>query len=408
MKCKRLFKIGLVLILLAGLMFLTGCWGKQEVEELAPLLGVGFDLGEKPGTFLITQQFARPTKGSESGGEIKNRTFTVEASTARESIEKVSKLNYRTPFMGSLKVIVIGEDLAKASDFNDILDFAQRYSEFRRSMYLVIAKGKAKDILNLKLRSGLLPAMGIKSIIEGGDELSSFPTVRLGHYLTILGTVSTAPILPVLESLKTGEGGVEYHAEGNDEAGEMRINSAGVLHGNRLVAFLTDEETKGYMWLENQVANRFIDTVKLKEINPKFGGRVIKSRTKYKIKDNNGKMELQYQIKSSVEIDEVLGLKKQVSGSEWVDLITMAEKNFAEVIKKECETSIKKERELSYDFLGIGRHLEEKKFAYWKTIKDHWEEEIKDFPISVEVEVTVHHSGMSSSSAVNSTGEGQE
>ena len=402
-KCETL----LILILITCLLFLTGCWGKREVEQLAPLLGLGFDLGEEPGTFLITQQFARPKKGGESGAEIEDRTFSIEGRSARDVIEKFSKVTYRAPFMGSLKVIVIGEDLAKTSGFNNILDFEQRFAEFRRSMYLILAKGKAQDILNLKLRSGLLPAIALKSNIEGGQEISTFPTVRLGHYLTILGTKSTAPIFPVVESVKSGEG-IEYKADGKDEAGEMRIKGAGVMRGDHLVDFLTDEETKGYMWLENDVIHRSINTVDLEENNVKFGGKVIKSSTKYKVKANNEKMELQYQIKTSIAIDEILGLKKQLSGPDWVELVKEAEKSFAKVIEKECESSIEKQRELGLDFLGIGRHIEQKNSAYWKTIKDQWEDKIADFPVSLEVQVTIHHSGMSSSSATNSEGEGQD
>ncbi|MCB8816798.1 Ger(x)C family spore germination protein [Desulfosporosinus shakirovi] len=400
-------KFILRLTIIACLLFLTGCWGKKEVEDLAPLLGVGFDQGEQPGTFLVTEQFARPKKDSSSGAEIEDRTFSVEASSVREAFEKFSEVAYRTPFMGSLKVIIIGEDFAKSGDFNNILDFFQRYAEFRRSMYLVLAKGKAQDILNLKLRSGLLPAMAIKSNIEGGDEISVFPTVRLGHYLTILGTKSTAPIFPVVESVKSREG-VEYKEDGKDEAGEIRIHGAGVMHGDYLADYLTDEEAKGYMWLENDVIHRLINTVDLNENSVKFGGQVLKANTKYRVKVNNDKMEIQYQIKTSIAIDEILGPQKQLSGLEWVELVKQAEKDFAKVIEKECESSIKKERELGLDFLGIGRHIEQKNSAYWKTIKDQWEAEIADFPISLEVKVTIHHSGMSSSSASNSGGEGQE
>ncbi len=406
LKSNWLLKWVFILILIVGLLNLTGCWGKREVEELAPLLGIGFDLGKKPGTFLVTQQFARTKKGASSGAEVEARSFSVEASSAREAIEKIAAVTYRKPFMGSLKVVIIGEDVAKEVGFTNMLDFLQRFSEFRRSMYLVLAKGKAQDILNLKLRSGLLPATAIKSNIESGDELSNFPTVRLGHYLTILSTKSTSPILPVIESVKSGEG-IEYKAEEKNQPEEIRIQGAGVLHEDHLVDFLTDEETKGYMWLDNDVLQRLISTTELEE-TPKFGGHVLNSTTKYKLKTNNGKLELQYQIKTSLAVDQILDLKKQLSGPEWVELLKGAEKSFAKVIEKECESSIKKQRELGCDFLGVGRHIEQKNSAYWQTIKEHWEEEVKDFPISLEVQVTIHHSGMSSSSAVNSTGEGQE
>lgn len=393
-------KMGLVgVILIACVLFLTGCWGKREVEELAPLIGIGFDLGQKPGTYLMTGQFSIPKKGEVTGADIQDRTLSVEVSSAREAYEKVSKISFRAPFEGSLKVIVIGEDVAKAG-FNDILDFVQRFFEFRRSTYLVLAKGKAQSLLNLKLRTAeALPAMYIKNNLEKWETISTYPMVNLGHYLTVLSRKSTAPIIPLVKSVKSGDGGIEYKAEGKDGAEEMLVEGAGVLRGDRLVDFLTDEETKGYMWLENDVIHRVINTVGIEESKVNFSGQVLKSTTKYKVKGKDGTIGLQYQIKASIAVDEVMGLKEQLSETEWVDLMKGAEKSFAKVIQKECELSIKKERELGLDFLGIGRHIEQKNPAYWKTVKDQWEQKIADFPVSLNVEVTIHHSGMSSSSA---------
>ncbi|HEY8911518.1 MAG TPA: Ger(x)C family spore germination protein [Desulfosporosinus sp.] len=399
-------RVGLVLILITGLLFITGCWGKREVEELAPLISIGFDLGQKPNTYLVTGQYALPNKGA-AGAEVKDWTMSFEASSLREAYEMTYKILNRTPFNGSVKVIVIGEDMAKAG-FKDMLDFTQRFSEFRRTIYLVLTKGKAQDVLNVKLRNGEMPAMSIKNHLEQGDELSSFPTVRLGHYLTILGRKSTAPIMPLVKSIKSGDGGIEYKAEGKDGAEEIQLEGAGVFRGDRLVDLLTDEETKGYMWLENNVVHRFINTVGLEESKVNFSAHVLKSTTKYKVADTNGKIELQYQIKASVAVEEVLGQNEQLSETEWVELMKGAEKSFAKVIEKECELSIQKEKQLNLDFLGVGRHIEERNSAYWKTVKDQWAEKIADFPVSVNVEVTVHHSGMSNNSVINSTSERQE
>ena len=392
-------KMGLALILISCIFFLNGCWGKREVEELAPLIAIGFDLGQKPSTYLITGQYALSSKKGETGAEVEDWTMSFEASSLREAYEMTYKILNRTPFNGSVKVIVIGEDMAKVS-FKDMLDFAQRFSEFRRTMYLVLTKGKAQSVLNMKLRGGEIPAMSIKNHLEQGDELSSFPTVRLGHYLTVLGRKSTAPIIPLVKSLKSGDGGIEYKAEGKDGAEEIQFEGAGVFRGDRLVDFLTDKETKGYMWLENNVVHRFINTVGIEESKVNLSAHVLNSTTKYKVVDNNGKIELQYQIKTSIAVEEVLGQNEQLSETEWVDLMNGAEKSFAKVIEKECKLSLQKERELGLDFLGIGRHIEQKNPAHWKTVKDQWEQEIVDFPISLDVQVTIHHSGMSSGSAM--------
>jgi spore germination protein KC len=391
---RKKIKRVLALVLIVCLIFLPGCWGKREVEELAPLIGVGFDLGKKPGTYLITMQLAKPKQSGGAATEIENRTFSVEVSSGREATETVYKISSRIPFMGSLKVIVIGEDAAKAG-FNNVIDFAQRFSEFRRSMYMVLTKGKAETLLNLPLRNGELPAMSIKNHMEQASSLSTYPTVRLGHYLTVLGRKSTAPIIPVVEIIKSGDEGIEYNDDKDGK--ELHIQGAGVLRGDRLADCLTDEETKGYMWLENNIKNRIINTSN-SEDSVKFGGQVLKSRTRFKLTDNNGTVGINYVIEASISVDEVLGLKKQLSEAEWVDLMSDAENSYAKVIRKECEQSINRERELGLDFLGIGRHIEERNSSYWKTIKDQWEENIADFPISLEVHVAVHHSGMSSSS----------
>lgn len=400
--------IGLVLIIISCILLITGCWGKREVEELAPLIGIGVDLGQKPGTYLMTRQLATTKKGEATISADVNQTFSVEVSSSREAYEMMSKILSRVPFMGSNKVIVIGEDVAKAG-LIDGLDFVQRFSEFRRSMYLVLAKGKAESLLNMKMRAGTLPAMYIKNNLETGNTTSAFPMVHLGHFLTVLGRKSTAPIIPLVKSVKPGDGGIVYKAEGKDEAEELQIEGAGVFRGDHLVDYLTDEETKGYMWLENEVIHRFINTVGIEENKVNFGGQVLKSTTKYKVKAQDETIGLQYQIKATVAVDEVMGLKKQLSETEWLELMKEAEKNFAKVIQKECELSIKKERELGLDFLGIGRHIEQKNPTYWKTAKDQWEQKIADFPVSLDIQVKIHHAGMSSSSVTtNSTEEGQE
>lgn len=390
------YTIGFLILLIVSMFFIEGCWGKREVEELAPLIGVGFDVGEKPGTMIITEQYALSKKGA-SGPEVEAWTISHEVSTAREVSEMTSKIIGRNAFMGSLKVIVISEEVAKVG-FKDTFDFAQRYSEFRRSLYLILCKGKAQDILNLKLRTRQIPSLYIKSNIENGVATSTFPKVRLGHYLTVLGNKSTAPILPLIESIKPGDAKIEYTVEGEKSAQEMWIQGAGVLRGDKLIDLLTDDETKGYMWLENDITNRFVYTVGIDDSDINFGGQVLKSSTKYKIANNNGTLELQYLIKVSVAIDEVSGQKEKLSDNEWIELMNGAEQKFASVIEKECMQSLKKERELGLDFLGIGRHIEQLNPNYWKSVKDDWEAKLKSFPVSIKIQVTIHHSGMAASS----------
>jgi spore germination protein KC len=406
MKSKKV-KMVSVLLLIVCLMCLSGCKGMREVEELSPIIGIGIDLGEKPGTYLITYQLIAPQKGGESGVSVKSRVIGVEASTGREAHEKISKITSRMPFMGSLKVIVLGEDVAKAG-FIQRLDFEQRFPEFRRTLYLVVTKGKAENLLNMELAADEIPSIYIKRVLEKGDAISVQPVINLGQFLKALSENSEVPIIPLVQRIEQGDEGIVFKAK-EEEVEELQFEGAGVFREDRLVDFLTDRETKGYMWLEDKVKLRLINTMSSEDSQVVFGGQVLQSSTKHKVTDQNGQITMQYRIKAIMQVDEVAGLTKRLSETEWAELIKEAEKSFAQEIRQECELSIQKEKKLGLDFLSIGRHIDQQKPAYWKAVKDQWEQKIADLPVSVDVQVKIEHTGMSSSSVVTKPiAEGEE
>lgn len=385
---------GIVLLLAAGVL-LSGCWGKREVEQLSPLIAVGIDRGKTPGKFLVTEQYALPVKGATTAADVEGWTYSYEASTAREINEMTSKMMNRLPFWGSLKVIVIGEEAGK-DGFMDILDYVQRFPEFRRSTYIILARGSAREVLNAKLRSGDLPAMFIKDNIETVHTASVFPVVHFGHFLALLSNKHSAQILPVVEMLESGVGGIEYETEPGAGTHELRIQGSGVFREDRLISYLSDEETKGYLWLEDKIKTAILKTVNIGESPVNFTGHIQRTKTNHRVKNFDGTLGLAYHIKVSAAVDEIIGLEEQLSPEAWIDLMNEAERMFAKSIERECNLAIQREKELGLDFLLIGRHIEQQRPRYWKTVKDQWDQEIANFPVSVSVEVKISNSGMSS------------
>lgn len=334
-------------VILAGFLALVpvGCWGKTEVEELGFVLAIGIDPGSAPGTFKVTYQMGIPKKGDQGGGDIDNLTYSVEGMSMRDTLEKVYNLSDRKPFVGTVKVILIGEQQARKG-INQVIDFFQRYYEFRRTNFIAIAKGSAADLLNVKTRTGKLPALSIQTVIQQSDMTSTFPVVRLGHYLTVLASASTAPVIPIAYPVKSGEAGIENVSEKPGTAEDIYMSGAGVLDGDRLADILTKEETQGYMWLQNEVKQRFI-TAKLQEEGKDWfaSARILKTKTDWKLEETQGGYGIHYTIKGSWDLDEFYGVKGQLSPSEWLALVApKTNAAFAEIIKSECEAALKKEQ----------------------------------------------------------------
>jgi spore germination protein KC len=397
-KRKGIAKRALIVILCISLLFIEGCWGKREVEQLAFIIAIGIDQGENPQELLITYQFAQPKKGGQSGSEINEWTISTEVAHIPESMEKVYEILNRQPFLGTTKMIIIGEDLAK-SGFNEAIDTYQRVYLFRRTMYLLVAKGTAQDILNTKLRNEQLPAISLLGRIEQYKGVSTFPVTRLGHYLTVLSREGQAPILPVVETLKSGEEGIQYEGEKKGKAEELRIQGVGVFKEGKLIGYLNDQETKGYMWLQNEVGTRFISSPQIDGVE--VTTIVDNPKTSYSVSQEEDGLHFKYQVKVKGVIDEIKGKQSMMNYEEWAAFIKEAEKGIKQTVEKECYAAIQKDKGISADFLGIGRHIQQKKPSLWKEFKNNWDEKLSNLQVDVDVQVTLRHGGVARNSPVS-------
>lgn len=385
----------LVILLIVTLLFLPGCGGKREVEELIFVMGIGIDLGKKEGTYLVTMQMAEPTIGGGGAAELKNTTISVETPSLSFVTEKINEAFDKQPFPGTAKIIVIGEELAR-SGINEVLDYLQRFYQYRRTAYLLIARGEAKDILETKVRNEDIPALGLLGTIEGQNHLTVFPVTRLGHYLTVLSREGQKPIIPTVEEVEPGKHGFYYSDE---EGKELLVHQAGIFEEGIMVAILTDQESKGYLWLNNEINSRFINAKGEGELL--LSAWIVDGKTKFKVEEIDGKMGIKFIINARLAIREILGQHKEMEAEEWHNFLKENEPLFSKVIQEECEVAIAKAKNTQLDFIGIGRKIEIKNPKYWRQIRENWKEEIVNFPVAYDVKVKIEHSGLARNSPVS-------
>jgi spore germination protein len=166
------------------LLFLTGCWSSNEIEEMGLSVGLALDEGKESTVekelkeleggnnqtekITLTYQIVTPQgTGSETNGGGSQQKPYLNISETGDSIHQIirefSLRSDRPIFSPHLKVIVISEDLLRKYSLEQLVDQFLRDNEIRPSCLVFISKGRANETLESK-ESGELPALRLIGI----------------------------------------------------------------------------------------------------------------------------------------------------------------------------------------------------------------------------------------------------
>ena len=150
---KRAVQAAVVLLCLASL---SGCFDRRELDTIGIVMGVAIDKAVAEGETELTIQMANPSEKSGSDSKEKNggsetKPFINVSSTGRNInyiVREMQNKMSRMIYVAHSQVIILGEELAK-SGVRDVLDFFARAPEARMTLYVIVAKGKARDMLDI-------------------------------------------------------------------------------------------------------------------------------------------------------------------------------------------------------------------------------------------------------------------
>src|SRR5690554_5832235 len=164
-------RIYLWVIFLLFLLSISGCWDNMDINERSFTSAIGLDKGEDSGV-EISLQVIRPNiiRANQEGGTSESAMWvsSTKGDTVFDAIREQLKTIHRKPFYSHLRVIIIGEELAKEG-IRDVLDFFVRDHEVRITPKIIIAKGiKAKEIVSANSKLESIPALHLEGVLEIG------------------------------------------------------------------------------------------------------------------------------------------------------------------------------------------------------------------------------------------------
>lgn len=233
-------KILVCLLLSLLLLPLSGCWNYRGLDEMTIVSAMALDKDEKSGNYKLSVEFidlSGPVKQEGPKGKI----IECEGKTIFEAVRNAKKRVQNKLYVGHAQVLIISQTLAKTEDLSPILDWLMRDSEVRETMYLAISQeSTAADILKGGGLDQKVIGIKLQELIDKDNKVTG-------------STVNTM-LYQSFDSLKTSGNDLALSAVWLNQNGEeevCEINGLAAFRGERLVGFLSPEETKYFLAVIN-------------------------------------------------------------------------------------------------------------------------------------------------------------
>lgn len=365
-------------LLLAILIFVmpisvTGCWDGREIDTIAIVTGVGIDTAENQDEISLTAFIANTQQSQSQQNDAQNSSSpgVVMKSTGKGTISAIEMLknkNSRIPFFHHNQVVIFGKEQAEKGIL-PYLDVFLRYYEMRKEVYVLIADGKAEEILSAKTNPELSMAKSLLDILDNRKRTSSMLSIKIIDITSQLLDTDSSVVIPMVR------------VEENDEVTAPVIKDMAILKKGKMEGLLSGDQVYGYLWLTGDIKDRYL------EVDTENGyANLHLFNLKCKVEpviDKNGMLSVNLTITGQMITEELIGFYSM----ELKQVVELLQKESANVVRREIEASLSKAKELDADIYRMGAAFHRKYPKQWKKLSGDWEQLFLD--VSVNADVTL-------------------
>lgn len=385
-----------VLLLLIAATTLTGCWNSREPKQLAIVMALGID--KAPGNkYKVTFQVANSGQvapGIVAGGSAYGAPATVYSGTGSSIYEAIRQTSRKVPrqlFFAHIRLVVIGESLAKAG-MQELFDFFDRSRETRLTAIVLVARGReAEKVVQTLTPLEKIPANAVMGKMEYSTRLwSENLTVYIDDVIRMM--VSEENVLLVSGVRLVGDlsqSARKFNVEQTSPAASINISGMAVMQDGKLKRWLDGKLARGVIWARNKMDSSVM-TIDAMGKPKAVSIEVSRGKTKVKSQLAGNKLSFRYTINAEGSVSE-LQVPLDLSKPEAIDKL---EKQWAEAIREEVMSAVKQAQSDKRDILGLGQMFRREHPKQWRKLKNDWSSAFADSEVTVTVHTEIRHQGL--------------
>ncbi|TRZ36876.1 Ger(x)C family spore germination protein [Niallia circulans] len=378
-------KIILFHMFLAMLVLLGACSGKREISDLALVMAVGIDKGEKEGTVKITAQVARPADARGQTGAPSGQSgeavwsVETEGESIFEAIRQMSSFSSRRVFWAHNFIIVINEEVAKEG-IGDVIDFFTRNPELRMRTWVAVTPQTASEVISTVTSLEIIPGEALAKLFRYTTISNQAPRTVIMDVLSAYLSESTEPLLARLDFEKSK---IDSKApDKGAQANQVVLAGAGVFKEDKLIGILKPEELRGVLIFREKIDSGVAVVGCPDNTNTPLSVELTNQSFDVKPKYKDGNISYDAAFQAKIRVVEA-GCALDLSDEKQVKKL---ESSVDKELTSQINTTIAKiQKDYKSDVLELGKVFQNKYPYEWKHYASSWEEIFPEVKINLQV-----------------------
>jgi len=409
-----IIKSRIILILLTIILSLlqSGCWGSLETDQVAYVLSMGFDKGEKD-NLIITFNIANPKSmaGTTGGGSKEKVTLvgSVEATAPVSALDLMNTATTRRLSLLHTKAFIFSEELAREG-LGKWLTPLSRLREFRETAHVYVVRGKASDFLNKD--QPLLEVSPSKQfeLIALISRLNGFFMPM--QFYEFYGEIKSASIEPSLPLIGIHKGGLTTAKPGPLQGGKYEVGpylagevpiegknitqfiGSAVFKKDKLIGELNGTDTRLLLLLRGKFHRA---TINLPDpiAGPEYFTGLELRQGRFPVYHT----EITKDGKVIIDIDlyieaNIVAISSGINYED-VDKKHLFEKSIAQIIGSKCNELVKQcQEDYDSDIFAFGAYVKHHFLTGKEWEEFEWMERFKDAEVNIKAHTVIRRTGL--------------
>ncbi|MDQ5983622.1 MAG: Ger(x)C family spore germination protein [Eubacteriales bacterium SKADARSKE-1] len=232
-------KVSIIIISFLLLVFISGCMQVAQVNEKLIIQAMGVDLSDEEYIITVQALDVESAGGKDLVAAKKVKIFKARGYSIQDAMVNIKSQSGGKPIYSQAILLIMGEEIAK-SGVGVFIDFFIRNYDFSPGVNVLVARGKACDILTTKIDEKIITAEKLASISKEGMDANNSVNSNMGQFIGDVKCENRGAIAGYIMS------------EELDEKNALVVDKIAFFNGDKLVGVLDPEESKGYLFIKGK------------------------------------------------------------------------------------------------------------------------------------------------------------